>query len=334
MAFEDSLHGAISSATLGANGVHRAARSRLVADGVLKQPVRGVFTFAGAPHTYEQDCAVALILGGPDAAIAGAAAARLHDLDGFAPRRGKPVTVGGRGQVLGERATIAGRTPSVNVPRSSGRRGDDLRRVDAIDDVCRIDGLRVIGVTQTLIELGAGLPETQSPGGHRLRSADLVELALESALHRKLTALDHIRDVLNGVGRTSAGAATLRRVLTVRPSDIAPTESWLETRTMQVLRTAGIMDLERQVEIRTPSGVRIGRVDFRRRPVIIECDGAEWHPDFEEDRKRWAALQSAGYLVLPATFQMVEFRTSEFIRTLRELTEQADRSALRRRGSG
>lgn len=131
-----------------------------MADGVLKQPVRGVFTFAGAPHTYEQDCAVALILGGPDAAIAGAAAAR------------------------------------------------------------------------------------------------------------------------------------------------------------------------------TPSGVRIGRVDFRRRPVIIECDGAEWHPDFEEDRKRWAALQSAGYLVLPATFQMVEFRTSEFIRTLRELTEQADRSALRRRGSG
>ena len=299
-----------------------------MADGVLKQPARGVFTFSGAPHTYEQDCAVALIVGGPDAAIAGPAAARLHDLDGFAPRRGKPFAVGQRGPVLGERATIAGRTPSVNVPRSSGRRGDDLRRVDAFDNVCRIDGLRVIGVTQTLIELGAGLPETQSPGGHRLRAADLVELALESALHQKLTTLDRIRDVLDTVGRTSAGAAALRRVLTVRPFDIAATESWLETRAVQVLRAAGIVDLERQVEIRTPSGVRIGRVDFRRGPVIIECDGAEWHPDFEEDRKRWAALQSAGYLVLPATFQMVEFQTREFIRTMRELTAQADRRGL------
>ena len=132
--------------------------------------------------------------------------------------------------MLGERNTIAGHVPSLNVPRSSGIRRVDVHRAEPLEHVRSIAGLRVTGVAQTLIELGAGLAAVRSPGGHRLRSEDLVELALESALHQKLTTLNSIDDLLSPIGRTHSGAAVLRRVLARRPRGVAPTESWLETR--------------------------------------------------------------------------------------------------------
>lgn len=318
----ESLHGVLDAATLRAHGVHRTARTRLVDDGVLQRGPRGSYILTGAPQTYEQHCAVALLAGGPDAAVSRSAAARLHGLDGFAPRRAQPTAAGQLGALLHERKTIAGRVPSVNVPVSSGRRVG-VHRIQTLEQVRTVAGLCVTGVAQTLIELGAGLLEVRSPGGHRLRAEDLVELALESALHQRLTTLEHISDLLNSVGPSHSGAAVLRRVLALRPPGIAPTESWLETRSVQVLRAAGIDDFDRQVEIWTAAGERIGRVDLRRWFVIIECDGREWHPDFEADRQRWVKLQSAGYLVLPATFRLVEFETPRFVASVRELIAQA-----------
>lgn len=321
----DSLHGVLDATTLRAHGVHRTARARLVEDGVLQRHPRGGYILTGAPHTYEQECAIALLAGGPDAAIARSAAARLHELDGFAPRRAKASSPGRLGPVLSERNTIASYPPSVNIPLSSGRRGPDVCRSKTLEHVRTVNGLRVTGVTQTLIELGAGLLEVRSPGGHRLRAEDLVELALESALHQQLTTLEQITDLLDTVGPAHSGSAVLRRVLARRPPGAAPTESWLETRSVQVLRAAGIVDFDRQVEIWTATGERIGRVDLRYFFVVIECDGREWHPDFEADRQRWVKLQSAGFLVIPATFRLVEFETPRFVASVRELMEQASR---------
>ena len=97
--------------------------------------------------------------------------------------------------ILQERSTVAGRTPSVNVPRSSSRRGPQIHRVDATGHCHLINGLRVTGVEQTLIELGRELGTHHSPGGHRLRPVDLVELALESALHQGLTTIEALTEL-------------------------------------------------------------------------------------------------------------------------------------------
>ena len=86
-----------------------------------------------------------------------------------------------------------------------------------------------------------------------------------------------------------------------------------------MLRNDEIVDVDRQVVVYDRHGRRIGRVDLRVGGPFIECDSEEFHPDFEKDRLRWAKLQAAGYLVLPATFRQIEFETVEFLRNVRDL---------------
>ena len=318
---EHAVYGVLDTQTLEANGVHSPARSRLIEDRLLIRRKTGVYTIQGSAPNYEQSCAIALATAGPDAALSREAAARLHLLDGFAARRmpASASAVGDSCPMVQERSTVAGRTPSVNVPRSSSRRGPQIHRVDDTGHCYFINGLRVTGVKQTLIELGRGLGTHHSPGGHRLRPVDLVELALESALHQRLTTIEALTDALNDTGKTHIGAAVLCEVLLRRPIGAAPTESWFETRTVQTLRVGGLTEVERQSEIRTATGRLIGRVDLRIGRLIIECDSREFHPDFEADRQRWAALQALGFLVLPATFRQVEFQTTAFLRSVRAL---------------
>ena len=97
----------------------------------------------------------------------------------------------------------------------------------------------------------------------------------------------------------------------------------METRTVQVLRVDGWTDVERQVELFDRHGRCIGRVDLLIGRLVIECDSLEFHPDFEADRRRWAALQANGYLVFPITFRALEFHTTDLIRTLRDLLAKA-----------
>lgn len=159
--------------------------------------------------------------------------------------------------------------------------------------------------------------------GFTVSPEDQVELALECALHQTLTTVERLADLLRDGGERRDGADVLRAVLAHRMLGIAVAESRLETRMVQIPRNAGIVNVERQVWIFDRRGVRIGRVDLKIGAVIIECDGREFHPDFEEDRARWAALHAIGYLVLPVSFRMVEVGTTELLRSLRDLSAKA-----------
>ena len=258
--------------------------------------------------TWEQRCAIALAASGRDAVLARASAARLWKLDSFTVRPSDPAS------------TL---TISVNVSRGAGHRGPDVHRVQSLEPTADEDGLRITGINQTLIELGAGLAATASPGGHVLTAEDQVELAVECALHNKYTTVERLAELVRECGSRREGADLLRAVLARRPVGAAATESWLETRTVQVLRNAGIVGVERQVRMFDRHGGFIGRIDLKIGGVIIECDGREFHGDFELDRARWAALHAIGYLVLPATFRLVELRTTEFLRSLRDLSAKA-----------
>lgn len=84
-------------------------------------------------------------------------------------------------------------------------------------------------------------------------------------------------------------------MLARRPDGAPPTESYLETRFVHMLRRAGLAAPEGQLEIRDATGGLIGRVDFRRDNILIERDGREYHDrseSFVKDRDRWTRLQA------------------------------------------
>lgn len=303
-----AVHGVVSANALDGVGVGGSMRRRLVREGTLTLVRHGIYAIGQPTGTWQQRAAIVLASAGEDAVLARSGAARSWALDGFVARPG-------------DRPLVTA-TP-VNIPREASRRPADVYRVRELEAPMSRQGLPVTGINQTLIELGAALPIATSPGGHLLTAADQVELAVESALRLGYTTVAELTEVLGSCGGRRAGIAVLQEVLDRRPFEIACTESWLETRAVQVLRYAGIDDVDRQVTVYDRRGVRIGRVDLRVGRVIIECDGRQFHADFEKDRVRWAALHSIGYLVLPASFMLIEFQTTEFLRSLADLQARA-----------
>lgn len=289
--------------------------SRAVAGGELRRVRTGVYAIGPVPGdartAWLQRCAAALVAAGPDAVLAGRAAAALWHLDGFdLPQPGEP---------------------TVNVPRGSGRRGPHLRRVEALGDPALLHGLPVTSATQTLVELGLGLAPHRiiAPSGRRgglLSPEDQVELALESALRRYLVDLDELHHHTSVPTKRRAGADVLQRVLARRPPGAPPTGSHLETRAVQVLRNAGLPEPERQAVIDDEQHRFLAKVDLLLPGrVIVELDGREHHgPDrFEHDRRRWTRLTERGYRVGVFTYEQVEFEPGWFTRRVEGLLAAA-----------
>ena len=94
---------------------------------------------------------------------------------------------------------------------------------------------------------------------------DLVfEQALESALHKQLLELEQLADIvpLLTASRT-AGSPRIRRVLALRPPGAPPTESLLETLTVQLARkTPGVPEPTRQLVVNDEHGAFVARVDL------------------------------------------------------------------------
>lgn len=236
-------------------------------------------------EAWRRDLELQVLLWGPGAVVARSSAAALWGLDGFEP----PVP------------------RTANVSRTSGLRHQAVRRVAPLEPIATRAGFDVTGVAQTLIELDAGLEPR--PGAindpRRLRPDELVELAVESALHQGLVKESDLLEVLAGCGNRRAGAAVLQAVLGRRPFGAPPTESYLETRGLQVLRNGGVSTGQRQVEIHDRRGLYLKRVDLLLDGwLIVEFDGEAYH-DPERDRELRSAFTAAGFLVLPFDFEQV-----------------------------
>ncbi|HEY0259958.1 MAG TPA: DUF559 domain-containing protein [Lacisediminihabitans sp.] len=71
-----------------------------------------------------------------------------------------------------------------------------------------------------------------------------------------------------------------------------------------------------------------GRVDFLiGRRLVVEADGAAFHTSreaFEEDRRRDAALSSAGYHVLRFSYTQIEARWPEVWASIRAALDRGD----------
>ena len=173
-------------------------------------------------------------------------------------------------------------------------------------------------------------PLHRRPGDHLpIAVVDRFELAYESYLRNGGTP-----PARHG-GRCTPSIALARRIHRQRGVGEPPTESFLETRTVQRLREFGYPRAFRQVPLTDENDRIVNRLDivvpfkpgFRRPAVFaehigvaIEADGREHHADsFERDRRRNNNLVCAGARALVVTSNAVEYRPAVFHAQMKRL---------------
>lgn len=234
----------------------------------------------------------------PDALVSRASAAALWELDGFEAR--------GRGTVR----IPAGRRAAPGAHRSRWRAPGE-----------RVAGWPVTSPAETLLDLGHDLAAAPRWAGdrHPVEPSEQVELALEAALRRRLVSVSDLVELLaaNPGRAATLGARRLRAVLDRRPAGAPPTESHLETRAVQLLRHHGLPEPRRQVELRTPEGRFVARVDLVVGGLVLELDGRATHEGrFQEDRTRWSAIAALGFRTMVMTADDIERRPSASARAV------------------
>jgi very-short-patch-repair endonuclease len=171
-------------------------------------------------------------------------------------------------------------------------------------------GIPVTSATRTLIDLAGVLDEPT------------LELALESALRRRLTSLLRLQrglDEEGGHGRP--GSDKLGALLGHYGRSTVPTESNLEAKVLQILRRNGFPQPARQYVVRGEDGFA-ARIDFAypQAMVAIEAEGYRWHSGREawaRDRVRTTRLASLGWRILYVTPMEAELGAPDLVRGLR-----------------
>jgi very-short-patch-repair endonuclease len=210
-------------------------------------------------------------------ALTGPSAAALYELDGF-----RDLT-----------------WPDLWCAPYTGDPGDRIVRTRAWIEPTLLGDVPVCPIETVIRHLNA-VPSDLLGVADGLAPQDRVELAAEHALRQgvKLRA---------AAGGAMTGDEMLRKVLARRGSE-PPTESYAETRAVQVFRTFGLRPW-RQIPI-LENGRIVFRADFMlpfiqsQRPdvirtslgLLIEIDGREFHePQFERDHRRGSTYDTLGF---------------------------------------
>jgi len=234
-------------------------------------PYVGVYRAAGCPPSWEQDLH-ALVLATQPAAASHRSAAALLGVPGF-PRCGTAEVVTTR--ALRERIT------SAQVHSS---------RVLPPEHLTTVEGIVTTGVARTVIDL-AGVVHPQR-----------AERVLDNCLARGLVTLEAVRCVVDLLARRGRpGIAVMRRLLADRADSYAAPESGLEARAIELIRSAGLPEPVRQLDVGDATGW-IGRVDlaYPDRRLVIEVDSDVHHStlvDRRADQLRDHRLRGAGWAV-------------------------------------
>ncbi len=216
----------------------------------------------------------AVLASGPAAALSHRSAAALHGL----LRPGSGAT-------------------HVTVPRKvRSRRGLTFHRAHLpADEIERVEGITVTGVSRTLFDL-AGRGGSQE-----------IERALHEAEVRRLDDRLSLDDLITRYPRR-AGAARVRAALANRRIGSTATRNDLEELFLALLRNR---DLPRpEINVWLVVGGDTFEVDclWRDPRLVVELDGRSAHDTvraFEQDRRRDRVLQAAGWRVLRITWRQL-----------------------------
>jgi hypothetical protein len=247
---------------------------RRLAERHWARPVSAVYVLTGSAGTWKRQCKIAE-LSVDDSAVAGFAAAALHDLTGFRPGRIELVVP------VNSYCTH----PFATLHRYAAAR------------LTTVDGIAVTTIAQTLFDL----PTRVSPWR--------LERAMDDALLGKRLLVADLDERLRFYADSRRpGLPRIRPLVLERLEDgWTPPESELEARLIAVLEklpTAPTIVRQAAVPWRT---TRPGRVDLLlpAHRLIIEADGRRWHTrvqDFDKDRWRDNEAVAHGYRVLHFTW--------------------------------
>lgn len=292
-------HGMITRAQARDLGFTHAQVQHRLGAGSWELFLPGVLHSRDAPLTWYSRLTAASLWGADNAAISHRAAAAFWKLDGFDTEL---VEMTSPGCLRNRAGVIVHRT--THLPRSH---------------TTVVGSIRVTTVHRTLIDLG----DVAQPA--------LVEQALECALNRRITTEMRLLRYISELGtRGRKGPALLHSLLLTRGFGVAPTESALETETLQILRRCGLSEPVRQLVVKDEGG-GIARVDlaYPKEKIVIEVDSRSHHlrrEQWESDLARRNELTSRGWLVLHATQRKLRHGLEAFIKCIK-------RAHIERRGS-
>lgn len=268
-------HGLVTRRELRRAGLGDWVIDYRVAHGLLVPVEPGIFRVGGSPTTDMQETLAAVLGVGSRAAASHQTAVWLW---GIWDKRPRPTHVTTKFSHW--------RSKSYVVHRSS----------DFYDEyTAEVSGIPVTTMERTIVDLGA----TAKLG--------VVAQVLDSALRRKLVAIDGVSSVVEDLARQGrSGIRTARLLVEERRRWLATTESELEDLFARVVRSGGLPEPVEQVDIHDRFGSFIGRVDFfyPEQSVAIELDGFAFHSDpesFSGDRVRQNRLVMEGITLLRYT---------------------------------
>ncbi len=225
-------HGVFTGDQIRAHGgSYAAVLHRLQTGAWATLPYRGLYRVAGCPSSWEQQLHALVLAAGPRAAASHRSAAALLGVPGFSRR--------GAIEVIVTRA-FRNRTPGAWVHSS---------RVLPPEHMTVVEGISTTTLARTVVDL-AGVVHAKQ-----------VERTLDNCLARRLVTIDALRSALLLLGRKGRpGIAVMRWLLDERTDDYVAPESGLEVRALELIRSAGLPDPVRQLDIGDDRGW-IGRVD-------------------------------------------------------------------------
>jgi hypothetical protein len=247
---------------------------RRLASGRLVRVRPGVYRFAGARVSWEQQLLAACLAAGEGAAVARLAAAALWVMPGIA--RGEPEVV----------------VPS---PRWARLPGVRVHRSDRLlpHHVTEREHVPVTSAARTLFDLSAVV----GPG--------FLGTLVNSSLRRNIVSLSELRRCCDELATRGRRRLTIvRAVLDERSPEFDPGDSDREVELVGWLRAAGLPPPVQQHQVRVGHRLFVLDLAYPAEKVAIEYDSWTFHGNrssFDADSRRRAALVLDGWTYLGIT---------------------------------
>lgn len=300
MAVLAGQHGVATDAQLRAVGLSADVQQRLIARGLLARFAPGVVGDAGTEATWQRRAMAATLAPGGTAILGGAAAARLHGLDGFTDVERIIVVVAHISRLhVGQDVTIV------------------RARYLVDDDVTDVDNIRTLTIAATLVSLARVR--------HSLRSQ-----ALDAALRDGSEPIE-LRGVFVRHQRCGArGPAEMISMLDQRVDSRLP-RSWFQRVAADLLDQHGISTVDEWAVCdehgRLIAELDLATVDVR---VGLECQSWEWHgtPSAQRaDAARKRRLRRLGWEIIELWWSDLD-HIEDVVADFHEAVERARRLRL------